>query len=236
MSAFSQRWANTIAARNSMAHSRGSGYGENIYGSKGLAVYGRTAADAWYKEVRNYRYGYGFSMNTGHFTQLVWKGSTRMGIGRATSSSGWTYVVANYYPPGNMKGAFTANVRPPGNYNIATAPTATTTVTTNSTAAITSKKTGLEGEVCDVVNKTQNATCASLSETTFQYLETKKPESLWIVGIVKNSAKRWSDTTKGGFVNWNLTLEKNVDCMVYEFEEPHDEVEAKETVLNEAWI
>ena len=52
----------------------------------------------------------------GHFTQVVWKSSTKMGVGKARSQGGWTYVVANYSPPGNYQGQFTANVLPPGNY------------------------------------------------------------------------------------------------------------------------
>ena len=35
-----------------------------------------------------------------------------MGIGVAKSASGWTYVVANYSPPGNYQGKFPANVKP----------------------------------------------------------------------------------------------------------------------------
>jgi len=48
-----------------MQHSSGSGYGENIYASMGQAVTGRSAADAWYSEIKDYRYGSGFSMGTG---------------------------------------------------------------------------------------------------------------------------------------------------------------------------
>lgn len=43
-------------------------------------------------------------MHTGHFTQVVWKGSKEMGVGRATARSGNIYVVANYAPGGNMQG------------------------------------------------------------------------------------------------------------------------------------
>ena len=35
-----------------------------------------------------------------------------MGIGKATSSSGNTYVVANYLPPGNFEGEYQVNVLP----------------------------------------------------------------------------------------------------------------------------
>ncbi|CAF1527051.1 unnamed protein product, partial [Adineta steineri] len=42
----------------------------------------------------------GFSSATGHFTQVIWLGSTQLGIGIALTNDNRTaYVVANYYPP-----------------------------------------------------------------------------------------------------------------------------------------
>jgi len=43
-----------------------------------------------------------------------------MGVGRATARSGNIYVVVNYAPGGNLKGAFQTNVLPPSNYEIST--------------------------------------------------------------------------------------------------------------------
>ena len=51
-------------------------------------------------------------MIAGHFTQVVWKDSKKLGIGIATGKIG-TVVVANYLPPGNYKGKFGENVPPP---------------------------------------------------------------------------------------------------------------------------
>jgi len=52
-------------------------------------------------------------MGTGHFTQLVWKGSKQLGVGIAFANGGKTaVVVANYYPPGNYLGQFPQNVFP----------------------------------------------------------------------------------------------------------------------------
>ncbi len=82
-----------------------------------------------------------------------------MGVGRATARSGNIYVVANYAPPGNMQGAFTANVLPPGNYNIPD--------------PNKPKKTGLEGEVCDLVNKKGEEAVKSIVEAVYSHLETK---------------------------------------------------------------
>jgi hypothetical protein len=50
-------------------------------------------------------------MQTGHFTQVVWRGSTNLGVGIAFGNNGRTaVVVANYSPPGNYLGQFPANV------------------------------------------------------------------------------------------------------------------------------
>ena len=54
-----------------------------------------------------------FSGGTGHFTQVVWKGSTVLGIGRAEGTirgMKCAYTVARYRPAGNMMGAFAQNV------------------------------------------------------------------------------------------------------------------------------
>ena len=46
----------------------------------------------------------------GHFTQVVWKDSKKLGVGIAVSSSGGVYVVARYSPPGNVMNQFAENV------------------------------------------------------------------------------------------------------------------------------
>ena len=55
----------------------------------------------------------GFSGDTGHFTQLVWKSTTKLGCAssQASESGNW-YVVCNYEKPGNMLGDFENNVLP----------------------------------------------------------------------------------------------------------------------------
>jgi hypothetical protein len=52
-------------------------------------------------------------MSTGHFTQLVWKNTERVGAGIAYNSDRTkVYVVAQYSPPGNYLGQFEENVLP----------------------------------------------------------------------------------------------------------------------------
>nr|WP_237530592.1 CAP family protein [Streptomyces sp. SID3212] len=93
-------------------------YGENLYWT-GTAepdhLPGPTAVKAWYDEVASYDFRAGeFSRATGHFTQLVWRGSKRIGAARATGrGEEWfeNYVVVTFSPPGNVEGRFRENVR-----------------------------------------------------------------------------------------------------------------------------
>lgn len=52
-------------------------------------------------------------MKTGHFTQVIWRDSTELGVGMARNRNGEVYVVCNYNPAGNFLGSFTENVLPP---------------------------------------------------------------------------------------------------------------------------
>lgn len=55
----------------------------------------------------------GFEPVTGHFTQVVWKDSKVLGIGKAEGERHGlkcTYVVARYKPAGNFIGQFSENV------------------------------------------------------------------------------------------------------------------------------
>lgn len=94
-------------------------YGENLYwtgSTEPNRLPGSAAVKAWYDEVSTYDFQAGrFSHSTGHFTQLVWRGSTRIGAARATGRGGeWheNYVVVTFSPPGNVVGRFRENVLP----------------------------------------------------------------------------------------------------------------------------
>lgn len=54
------------------------------------------------------------TLKTGHFTQVVWRDSTELGVGMARNRNGEVYVVCNYNPAGNFLGSFTDNVLPSG--------------------------------------------------------------------------------------------------------------------------
>ena len=87
--------------------------GQNLAYYSGGTFTPEHAVKLWYDEISAYNFNNpGFASNTGHFTQLVWAGTTEVGIGRATKGQ-TTYVVANYVPPGNVIGKFPENVKPP---------------------------------------------------------------------------------------------------------------------------
>jgi len=124
-----QRYANELLARSyrtgkaKLIHEKPSmGMGENLYWKdnrkEGTCV---DANKSWYSEEKDYDYYTGRSKNgkaIGHFTQMVWKGTHRFGVGVAIGKSiryakygnVQTFVVAKYLPPGNVRGHFTQNV------------------------------------------------------------------------------------------------------------------------------
>ncbi|XP_069022356.1 Golgi-associated plant pathogenesis-related protein 1 [Embiotoca jacksoni] len=119
LSADAQVWANHLLAKNNLEHS-GTNDGENIFfmsSSSNKKPTGGKVVDSWYSEIKDYNWSKpGFSGDTGHFTQVVWKGSTELGVGMATRG-GKTFVVGRYRPAGNIpnEGYFEKNVLQPGN-------------------------------------------------------------------------------------------------------------------------
>lgn len=113
-------WSTTVAAaaqawadKCSFKHS-GNGYGENIYADTGQGDAQAVVAD-WVSEKANYNY----SANTcskicGHYTQVVWRNSLRLGCAVKQCTTGspfgsfnggkWNFWVCDYDPAGNFSG------------------------------------------------------------------------------------------------------------------------------------
>lgn len=105
--AYARRYGEKRSHDCTPKHSRGP-YGENIY--RGSAGRRRTAADAVARWVRESAY-YDCGSNTcvpgrrcGHYTQVTWARTTRLGCAAVTCDSGATFVVCSYDPPGNTNG------------------------------------------------------------------------------------------------------------------------------------
>ncbi|XP_065662504.1 uncharacterized protein LOC100200105 isoform X2 [Hydra vulgaris] len=114
LTASAQKWADYLQSSKKFEHSKGNGYGENLYFSSGIPAGSDCvrASNSWYSEIKSYSYSKPtFSSSTGHFTQLVWKSSTKVGFGISFKGSS-VIVVAQYSPAGNVLSQFKQNVMP----------------------------------------------------------------------------------------------------------------------------
>ncbi|KAK9882009.1 hypothetical protein WA026_018861 [Henosepilachna vigintioctopunctata] len=114
----SQKWADYLIKCGSLAHSNNDRYGENIYciqsSNSSFTISGNEPVDSWYKEIEVHTFGIEpKSLESGHFTQVVWRDSKELGVGYA-KLGGKIIVVANYYPAGNYVGRYIQNVPPLG--------------------------------------------------------------------------------------------------------------------------
>ncbi|XP_058836338.1 uncharacterized protein LOC131692937 [Topomyia yanbarensis] len=116
------QWANHLASTNELYYQSGGTYGQNIFccpaNSLLTDLSGQEVATYWYSTNRRYDYFkeshlLHTNVNTGHFSQMVWRASKYFGVSKSISKSGKLFVVAYYYPAGNVMGEFRQNVLPP---------------------------------------------------------------------------------------------------------------------------
>ncbi|KAI9713372.1 MAG: hypothetical protein M1812_006650 [Candelaria pacifica] len=65
------------------------------------------AVQGWLNEESNYHgeaIGQGDFQSYGHYTQCVWKSTTKVGMAKAQAANGKWFTVARYSPPGNYVG------------------------------------------------------------------------------------------------------------------------------------
>jgi pathogenesis-related protein 1 len=112
---FAQAWADECARTGEVKHRPREGefaqkYGENLAYGFGPTYGVMKGAAGWYAEIKSYTPGDPVPRTppkdaTGHYTQMVWKKSTKIGAGKAVFRTGqykgWTLLVCNYDPPGN---------------------------------------------------------------------------------------------------------------------------------------
>ncbi|XP_063717266.1 uncharacterized protein LOC134844492 [Symsagittifera roscoffensis] len=103
--------------KHSTGDFRSLGQGENLWmtSQKGLTAYklGFSAAKGWYGEIDRYKYPKNPTdswsscvdwKKVGHFTQMMWSTTTKIGCGRGTCSNGKTIVTCHYLAHGNING------------------------------------------------------------------------------------------------------------------------------------
>jgi pathogenesis-related protein 1 len=116
-----QHWANQLKSEGcTMRHSsrtQRQGYGENLYWASALRwsnglrevqnVSSKKAVDSWGSEKADYNYSNN-SCNSGavcgHYTQVVWNTTTKIGCGMAICNDKTQIWVCNYDPTGNYIG------------------------------------------------------------------------------------------------------------------------------------
>ena len=110
IAAYSKKWANYLQKNNGcrMKHREGNfkieSYGENLAFASGKQLNSYYVVKAWYDEIKYYNYKRNScSKVCGHYTQVIWKTSKRVGcaIAYCKNSEVW---VCNYDPPGNHMG------------------------------------------------------------------------------------------------------------------------------------
>ncbi|KAH6943230.1 hypothetical protein HPB50_017956 [Hyalomma asiaticum] len=115
---YAQAWALVLAKRGRMEHRKKPLHGENLYmrwsSNMESPITGRMPVESWYNEIDMYDFNHpGFKSGTGHFTQVVWKNSRRLGTGVARDRKGTFFVVSVYEPRGNIRGQFGDQVTRP---------------------------------------------------------------------------------------------------------------------------
>merc|ERR1719195_795089 len=100
-----------------LIHPNGKKMGQNlamIGGTPFRDLPGDRATYMWYNECVDpgYTFGKKKDAGTGHFTQVVWRGSTHVGAARIKAGDK-SFVVANYLPAGNYVSRYKENVPKP---------------------------------------------------------------------------------------------------------------------------
>nr|XP_010914119.1 pathogenesis-related protein PR-1 [Elaeis guineensis] len=110
LEAYARWWAEQRKADCRVAHSFPEGgftLGENVFWGGGSRWRPADAVQAWADEEKDYSY----TANScapgricGHYTQIVWKSTRRLGCARVVCDDGDTFMTCNYDPPGNYIG------------------------------------------------------------------------------------------------------------------------------------
>ena len=115
ISRIAQKYAEKCARENELELSdnkyNNTDLGEIIFcGNEDLTP--KEIVDIWYYEgSENYNYKKEPEISN-NFTQLIWKNTVSFGLGHALTKENKLYIVANFYPEGNIKGEFLKNVFP----------------------------------------------------------------------------------------------------------------------------
>lgn len=99
-------WGHQQQVSCELVHSR-SDYGENLFWGSGKDWKPSDAVRAWAKERPYYDYKSNSCKKNEqclHYTQIIWKQSTRVGCAKVLCKTGDTLISCNYDPHGNVVG------------------------------------------------------------------------------------------------------------------------------------
>ncbi|CAN8257961.1 unnamed protein product [Cochlearia groenlandica] len=101
VAAFARAYADRLKENCNLVHSGGP-YGESLAMSSGN-LSGIEAVELWVDERANYNYASNTCKGVfcGHYTQVVWRNSVRVGCAKVRCNNGGTIIVCNYDPRGN---------------------------------------------------------------------------------------------------------------------------------------
>lgn len=108
LAVYADKWAKRLAQRCELKHRKKDDYGENIYWhSAKSAEY--AAVDSWASEEEFFNHKKRtFKSNAsgryGHYTQIIWRKTERIGAAVRNCPGGGQIWVCNYDPPGNYIG------------------------------------------------------------------------------------------------------------------------------------
>ncbi len=107
-----QIYSKKISQTNDLNYSKntfnGEELGESLF-SCSRPIEASKLIDNWYKLGQYYDES---NPKPSHYTQMIWKNSQKIGVGISQANTGYIYIVANYYPGGNIEGQFKENVLP----------------------------------------------------------------------------------------------------------------------------
>ncbi|XP_072966772.1 pathogenesis-related protein PR-1-like [Typha angustifolia] len=104
---YARRWSSHLRDSGcTIFHSNGP-YGENLFWGSGFDWRPSDAISSWASEKEFYNpdaNSCAAGKQCGHFTQLVWNGTTHVGCARVECSGDGVIMACSYYPPGNWVG------------------------------------------------------------------------------------------------------------------------------------